>query len=59
MRISSVTCNGARGATPSVEHISQRVQYDLWYIDNWSLWLDVRIVFMTIFSLFRREQNAY
>ena len=38
--------NGLRGDTD----IEKRVQYDLWYIDNWSVWLDIRIIFRTIFG---------
>jgi undecaprenyl-phosphate glucose phosphotransferase len=37
-------CNGARGATPKTEQIQQRVKLDLWYINNWSLWLDLQII---------------
>jgi undecaprenyl-phosphate galactose phosphotransferase/putative colanic acid biosynthesis UDP-glucose lipid carrier transferase len=51
-------CNGARGATPSVEHISERVKLDLWYINNWSFWLDVQILFKTLFEVLRKN-NAY
>ncbi len=51
-------CNGARGATPSVEHISERVKLDLWYINNWSLWLDVQILIRTFFEVLRKR-NAY
>jgi Undecaprenyl-phosphate glucose phosphotransferase len=51
-------CNGARGATPSVEHISERVKLDLWYINNWSLWLDIQIVIKTFFEVLRKR-NAY
>jgi Undecaprenyl-phosphate glucose phosphotransferase len=51
-------CNGARGATPSIEHISERVRLDLWYINNWSLWLDIHILIKTIFEVARRR-NAY
>ncbi len=51
-------CNGARGATPSVEHISQRVKLDLWYINNWSLWLDIQILIKTFFEVLRKR-NAY
>ncbi len=42
-------CNGARGGTPTIEHISERVKLDLWYINNWSLWLDVQILIKTFF----------
>jgi Undecaprenyl-phosphate glucose phosphotransferase len=51
-------CNGARGATPSVEYISERVRLDLWYINNWSFWLDVQILFKTLFEVLRKH-NAY
>ena len=51
-------CNGARGATPSIEHISKRVKFDLWYINNWSLWLDVQILMRTAFEVVRKH-NAY
>jgi Undecaprenyl-phosphate glucose phosphotransferase len=51
-------CNGARGATPSIELISERVKLDLWYINNWSLWLDIQILFKTFFEVLRKR-NAY
>ena len=51
-------CNGARGATPSIEHIAERVKLDLWYINNWSLWLDIQILIKTFFEVLRKR-NAY
>jgi Undecaprenyl-phosphate glucose phosphotransferase len=51
-------CNGARGATPTIDHISERVKLDLWYINNWSLWLDVQIMIKTFFEVLRKR-NAY
>jgi undecaprenyl-phosphate galactose phosphotransferase/putative colanic acid biosynthesis UDP-glucose lipid carrier transferase len=51
-------CNGARGATPSVELIAERVRLDLWYINNWSLWLDLQILIKTVFEVLRKR-NAY
>jgi undecaprenyl-phosphate galactose phosphotransferase/putative colanic acid biosynthesis UDP-glucose lipid carrier transferase len=51
-------CKGVRGATPTIEHIAERVKLDLWYIDNWSLWLDFLIVIRTIFEVLR-TRNAY
>lgn len=38
--------NGWRGDTD----LSKRVEFDLFYIDNWSLWLDIKIIFLTIFK---------
>ena len=46
--------NGLRGDTD----IDRRIQYDLWYIENWTLALDIRILFLTIFKGFINE-NAY
>jgi Undecaprenyl-phosphate glucose phosphotransferase len=51
-------CNGARGATPSIEHISERVKLDLWYINNWSIWLDLQILIKTFFEVVKKR-NAY
>jgi undecaprenyl-phosphate galactose phosphotransferase/putative colanic acid biosynthesis UDP-glucose lipid carrier transferase len=51
-------CNGARGATPTIEHVAKRVQLDLWYINNWSLWLDLLILIRTAFEVLRKR-NAY
>jgi Undecaprenyl-phosphate glucose phosphotransferase len=51
-------CNGARGATPSIDHIAERVKLDLWYINNWSLWLDIQIILKTFFEVLRKR-NAY
>lgn len=50
--------HGLRGATPSVEDIARRVEMDLWYINNWSLWLDVQILVKTVFEVVR-DRNAY
>jgi Undecaprenyl-phosphate glucose phosphotransferase len=40
--------NGSRGELRTVEHVRQRVSYDLEYIQKWSLWFDIRIVLLTI-----------
>jgi Undecaprenyl-phosphate glucose phosphotransferase len=48
-------CNGARGPTPTIEHIAERVKLDLWYITNWSLWLDLLILVKTTFEVLRRR----
>ena len=50
--------NGYRGATVDVALMHKRIQCDLWYINNWSLWLDLRIIARTCLVIFR-PQNAY
>ncbi|MCF7518969.1 MULTISPECIES: undecaprenyl-phosphate glucose phosphotransferase [Pseudoalteromonas] len=50
--------NGWRGETDTLDKMAKRVEYDLHYIKHWSLWLDVKIIFMTIFKGFKSE-NAY
>ena len=44
--------NGFRGETDTLDKMATRIAYDLYYIENWSLWLDIRIVFLTIFKGF-------
>jgi exopolysaccharide biosynthesis polyprenyl glycosylphosphotransferase len=46
--------NGLRGDTSIIE----RTKYDLWYIENWSLRLDLKILIRTVFSVFQ-DRNAY
>lgn len=50
--------NGLRGATPSLDQIARRVKMDLWYINNWSLWLDIQILIKTLFEVLRKR-NAF
>jgi Undecaprenyl-phosphate glucose phosphotransferase len=50
--------NGLRGETETLEKMEQRVRYDLYYIDNWSLLFDLRIIFRTLFVGFS-DPNAY
>jgi Undecaprenyl-phosphate glucose phosphotransferase len=50
--------NGLRGATPTLDLISRRVTLDLWYINNWSLWLDIQILIKTFFEVLR-TRNAF
>jgi putative colanic acid biosynthesis UDP-glucose lipid carrier transferase len=42
--------NGWRGPTVTDEQKNERVHHDLWYIENWSFWLDIKIIFMTVFG---------
>ena len=50
--------NGWRGETDTLEKMRKRVEYDMYYIENWSLWFDLRIVFLTLVTGLGRR-NAY
>lgn len=50
--------NGWRGETETVDKMAMRVKYDLEYVQNWSLWGDLKIIFLTVFKGFVNK-NAY
>ena len=50
--------NGHRGETDTIDKMQRRVEYDLHYIDHWSLWFDLKIVLITLLSK-RAYSNAY
>jgi len=52
--------NGWRGETDTLYKMEKRIEYDLWYIRHWSLWLDAKIIWRTIVSeVLKRSKNAY
>ncbi|PSR56268.1 undecaprenyl-phosphate glucose phosphotransferase [Adhaeribacter arboris] len=51
--------NGFRGETKETESMSKRVEADLWYLENWSLFLDIRIVLLTVWQAMKGSENAY
>lgn len=50
--------NGFRGETDTLDKMEKRVEYDLFYIQNWSLWFDIKIILMTVLKGFF-SKNAY
>jgi exopolysaccharide biosynthesis polyprenyl glycosylphosphotransferase len=50
--------NGLRGETAKLELMQKRLDLDLWYINNWSMWLDMWIILRTCIEL-GRGRNAY
>jgi len=51
--------NGYRGETKTTEQMKDRVRCDVWYLENWTFILDLKIVAITILNMFKGEQNAY
>jgi putative colanic acid biosynthesis UDP-glucose lipid carrier transferase len=51
--------NGFRGETKELSEMKDRVDFDIWYIENWSLLLDIKIIYLTIFNVFKGEDKAY
>lgn len=51
--------NGYRGEIKEDEQLRKRIEYDIWYMENWSLWLDIKIIWLTIYSTIRGDKNAY
>jgi Undecaprenyl-phosphate glucose phosphotransferase len=52
-------CMGYRGETNTLADMENRVRLDRYYIENWSFWLDIKIIFLTIVSLIRGSDKAY
>lgn len=50
---------GFRGETRELWQMEERVKRDIWYIEHWSIWLDLRIVWMTLKSVVVHDKNAY
>ena len=51
--------NGYRGETNTLLQMQKRVEYDLWYLEHWNTFFDLKIMFMTVFNTLRGEKNAY
>jgi putative colanic acid biosynthesis UDP-glucose lipid carrier transferase len=51
--------NGYRGEITNPEQIQMRVNKDLWYLENWTLWLDIQILFLTVYYILKGDKNAF
>lgn len=51
--------NGYRGEITNTEQIRMRVNLDLWYLENWTLWLDIQILFLTVYKIIKGDKMAY
>ena len=50
---------GFRGETKELWQMEGRVKRDIWYMENWSIWLDIRIIWLTVKTIFIHDKNAY
>lgn len=50
--------NGFRGPTDELWKMEKRVEYDVWYAENWNFMLDIKIMFLTVVNAISGEQNA-
>ena len=51
--------NGARGETPTVDHMHRRIELDLWYVQHKSLALDLTILARTLIMIFKQQENVH
>jgi putative colanic acid biosynthesis UDP-glucose lipid carrier transferase len=51
--------NGYRGETKKPYLMKKRVEFDLWYIENWTFWLDLQIIVQTLVNMVKGEKNAF
>ncbi|MDB5061567.1 MAG: undecaprenyl-phosphate glucose phosphotransferase [Mucilaginibacter sp.] len=51
--------NGLRGETRTTKEMQLRVEADVWYLENWSFILDLKIIFFTIWKSLKGDDKAY
>lgn len=50
---------GYRGETTDIRFMEERVEMDMWYMENWSVWLDIKIIFLTVIKIFKTDESAF
>ena len=51
--------NGYRGEITDEIQLKMRVNNDIWYLENWNIWLDIRIIFLTVYRVFKGDEMAF
>ena len=51
--------NGCRGEIDSFEKLQNRIDHDIWYMENWNIWLDLKIIFLTVYNTVKGDKNAF
>ncbi len=51
--------NGYRGEIKKAKDLRGRIEHDIWYMENWTMWLDFKIILLTIYNSIRGDKNAF
>ena len=51
--------NGLRGETKETEDMERRVEHDIYYLENWSLMWDIKIIFLTVINVIHGDDNVF
>ncbi len=51
--------NGYRGEIKTEKDLRARIEHDIWYMEHWTMWLDLRIIVLTIYNTIKGEENAF
>ena len=51
--------SGFRGETSELWQMEERVKKDIYYIENWSFWFDMKLIYRTVLTMFVHDENAY
>ena len=51
--------NGYRGETKTLQQMEKRVEYDVWYLEHWNIFLDLKILILTFWGIFKGDENAF
>jgi len=50
--------SGFRGEIKNQDLLEKRIEHDIWYMENWSMWLDMRIILLSIFKTIAGDKKA-
>jgi putative colanic acid biosysnthesis UDP-glucose lipid carrier transferase len=51
--------SGFRGSIFNKKHLRNRVKMDIKYIETWTIWMDIKIMLLTMFTIFKGDKNAF
>lgn len=51
--------NGYRGEIKKKKDLRGRIEHDIWYMENWTMWLDLRIIMLTVYKSIKGDENAF